>query len=191
MKRSADDAEEETKKSKTDDKEDDKEDDKAEGGDDKPEYTYNMNKALDKAHEGKSFTEIIKLPPSALQGLADKADAMLKAFKIETIEDLANWKFFKLARAIQTLSEVEEEGKRSEEAEFNINAALDKEWETKSFKDILKGPPSAFSGLAEWTDTTLKELRVKTIGSVARWKYCRWAEAFVTLAKYEKADHSS
>ncbi len=34
----------------------------------------NVNKAVDKAHEGKSFTEIVKLPPSALQGLSEAAD---------------------------------------------------------------------------------------------------------------------
>ena len=36
------------------------------------EYQLNFNKALDKKHEGKTFSEIIKLPPSALQGLAGK-----------------------------------------------------------------------------------------------------------------------
>ena len=42
---------------------------KAAGSD---EYQLNFNKALDKKHEGKTFSEIIKLPPSALQGLAGK-----------------------------------------------------------------------------------------------------------------------
>ena len=52
------------------------------------EYQLNFNRALDKEHEGKTFAEIIKLPPSALQGLSGKADKMLEAFRINTIEDL-------------------------------------------------------------------------------------------------------
>ena len=35
-------------------------------------YQLNVNKALDKEHEGKTFSEIIKLPPSASQGLGHR-----------------------------------------------------------------------------------------------------------------------
>jgi hypothetical protein len=151
----------------------------------------NFNKAVDKVHEHKSIAEIIKLPPSALQGLADKADAMLAAFKINTIEDLANWKFYKMARSIAILAQIEEKGKRPEKSKANINAALDKEYEHSSFKDVLKAKVSALQGLADWADTTLAPLHVKTISDLARWKYAEWASALVELSKYENADFSS
>ena len=157
----------------------------------KPAYTLNVNLALDKEHESKSFAEIIKLPPSALQGLAERADTMLNKFKVNTIEELANWRFYQVAKAISILSEVEEEGGRDQSGESNINAALDKEWETKSFKEILDAPLSALQGLADWADSVLKPLHVKTVGDLANWKYCRWSEALVTLSKFENADHSS
>mmetsp|Transcript_22430 Transcript_22430/g.29064 ORF Transcript_22430/g.29064 Transcript_22430/m.29064 type:complete len:170 (-) Transcript_22430:1429-1938(-) len=67
----------------------------------------NANKALDKAHEGKSLKAIIKLPPSALQGLAESADELLGAFHIDSIEALGNWKIAHLASAIVELAELE------------------------------------------------------------------------------------
>ena len=55
--------------------------------------------------------EIVKLPPGALQGLkAGVADEMLAALKLRTIEDLAKWKHWRLARAIATLAKVEVRG---------------------------------------------------------------------------------
>lgn len=69
----------------------------------------NANKALDAAHENKSFHEILALPPSALQGLAEKHDELLEAFHIKTIQDLGTWKYGTLANAIVTLAELETE----------------------------------------------------------------------------------
>lgn len=63
---------------------------------------------LDKAHENKSLREIIKLPPSALQGVSEGDDALLRqAFNIKTIEDLATNKFFRWAQALVTLAPYE------------------------------------------------------------------------------------
>jgi len=157
----------------------------------KPNYTFNMNKALDKAHEGKSLAEIVKLPPSALQGLADRADEMLKHFHVNTIADLANWKFYRISHAILVLSETEEPGKRSDAAESNINKALDKEYETKTLAEIVEAPVSALQGLAEWADSTLAPLHVKTIRDLGKWKYAAWAAAIVELSHFESPDHSS
>mmetsp|Transcript_59 Transcript_59/g.66 ORF Transcript_59/g.66 Transcript_59/m.66 type:complete len:177 (+) Transcript_59:79-609(+) len=157
----------------------------------KPAYTFNFNDAVMKEHETKSFTEIIQLPPSALQGLADHVNPMLEAFKITTIEKLAAWKYYHMARAIATLAAIEETGKRDAAGESNLNKALDKEWETKSLKEVLAAPPSVLQGLADWTDSVLTDLKITTVEKLANWKYCQWAEALVTLAKYEAADHSS
>jgi len=167
------------------------EDGNSHNGHSENEYSFNINNSLDKEHEGKSLKEIIKLPPSALEGLADRADAMLAAFKINTIEDLANWRFYKIAKAISILSSTEEKGKRHAESKANINAALDKEYERASLKDIVKAKVSALQGLADWADSTLSPLGVKTINDLARWKFAEWASALVELAQYENADFSS
>ena len=68
-----------------------------------------LGEVLDKAHESKPFREILKLPPSALQGVSEKdAEALKSAFGIRTIEDMADNKFFKLAQALITMSASEE-----------------------------------------------------------------------------------
>lgn len=53
-------------------------------------------------------------------------------FNIKTIEDLAHWKYFKIARAIVALKNTEQKGKRDVSSKANINKALDKEYEKKS-----------------------------------------------------------
>jgi len=69
----------------------------------------NMNRALDKAHEGKHLREITKLPPSALQGLAEWVDTPLATLKINTIGQLGTWKFAEWSNAINTMLKLEEE----------------------------------------------------------------------------------
>jgi len=155
----------------------------------KPEgHQFNINKALDKAHENKSFSDIIQLPPSAFQGLGGTHDEMFKEFKIETIADMANWKFFKISRALVGLAASEEKGKRGAGSKMNFNQAVDAKYEEKSLKDIIKAPASALQGLAKWADETLKGKSIKYLGT---WKYFLWADALVTLAAYENADFTS
>lgn len=113
---------------------------------------------------------------------------MFNALGVHTIEELGKWKFFlvravrraraselkttrQAARAITVLAE-NETGQRPEGSTLNVNHILDKEFETKSFKDIAKAPPSAFSGLAQWTDTVLKTGRIRTIKQLGTWKFC-------------------
>lgn len=69
----------------------------------------NINHALDKAFEGKPLKELLSAPVSALQGVSEAdGEALAQAFKIKTIEDLANNKFFHWAVAIKTLAATEE-----------------------------------------------------------------------------------
>ena len=69
----------------------------------------NINKAVDKAYEKKSFKEIVDAPVDALQGVSEKDAELLKqAFNIKTVRDLANLKYSKWARAIVTLADTEE-----------------------------------------------------------------------------------
>lgn len=152
----------------------------------------NLSKALDKEHEGKSLSEVLKLPPGALQGLkAGTADELLKPLKIRTISDLARWKPPKAARAIAALAAVEVEGARPAGALSNVNGLVDKAYEHASFAELLAAPPSALQGLAPWVDDALKKLRVKTIKDLAKWKFALWAEAIHTLAAYEREDGGS
>lgn len=67
-----------------------------------------LREVVDKAHEGKSFNEILSLSPAALQGVSDKdAEALKTAFGIKTVGDLANNKFFLAAQALQALAKYE------------------------------------------------------------------------------------
>mmetsp|Transcript_21893 Transcript_21893/g.28340 ORF Transcript_21893/g.28340 Transcript_21893/m.28340 type:complete len:203 (+) Transcript_21893:242-850(+) len=149
--------------------------------------TLNCNKALKKGDEAVSFKELIESKPvTSLQGIGPKHEAQLEALKLRTIADLANYKFFHLARSIQTLAQVEEAGERLEHATMNLDKGLDKAFESMSLNEVCKAPASALSGLSDIAGETLKQLGVKTVDDLAQWKYCKWAEAIQVAAKYEQ-----
>ncbi|MES2538705.1 MAG: hypothetical protein V4632_22835 [Pseudomonadota bacterium] len=77
----------------------------------------NIDKCVDKAYEGKSFSELADAPINALQGVRSTDAAMLKeAFNITTIRDFANLKFVKWATAITTFADhVETEKDKAKE----------------------------------------------------------------------------
>lgn len=54
--------------------------------------------------------EILALPPSALQGVPDRADELLASLKITTVKDLAGYKYYKIAKAVATLAGTEASG---------------------------------------------------------------------------------
>jgi len=69
----------------------------------------NINKIVDKAYEKKTFKEIAAAPVSALQGVSEGDEELLKkAFKVKTVSDLAKLKYVKWAQAIVTLADGEE-----------------------------------------------------------------------------------
>lgn len=64
-----------------------------------------LRDVVDKAYEGLIFTELLKAPVSALKGVSDRDRELLdEAFGINTIEDMAENKFFKWAQAIKSLA---------------------------------------------------------------------------------------
>jgi len=66
-----------------------------------------IDKALDKAFEGKPFKELADAPVSALQGVSDgDAQKLKEAFNVKTIKDLATLKYVRWAQAITTLAEL-------------------------------------------------------------------------------------
>ncbi|UQX87246.1 hypothetical protein M6D93_13160 [Jatrophihabitans telluris] len=63
-----------------------------------------LAKALDKAWEDKSLSEILDAPPSALAGLTPAHDAILKDnFGIDTVRKLGSNKFFAVAGVLVAL----------------------------------------------------------------------------------------
>ena len=68
----------------------------------------NINNAVIKEYEDKSFKELVGAPVSALQGVSENdAKLLQEAFNVKTIGDLANLKYVKWAKAIATLSDTE------------------------------------------------------------------------------------
>eukprot|EP00961_Rhodomonas_salina_P247213 3339946-Rhodomonas_salina.6 len=150
------------------------------------EHALNCSEALMKADEAKHFADMMEAPVSTLQGIGEKSSEVLEVLRIETVKDLANYEYFHIARALATLAETETEGGRLDGSVMNVDKAVDKEWETKTLKEIVDAPLSALEGLSEKASDLLKELGVTTVGQLATFKYCRWAESMVLLgSKYE------
>merc|ERR1712226_111819 len=142
----------------------------------------NINFALDKEFEVKTLEVVASSPVSCLQGLAPRADDLLKYFHIKTVEDLATWKYGTWATAIRDLSETEEDGMRASDATMNIDQAVDKDQRGKSLKELVKADVAGLSGVSDAGAKVLAALGVKTIGDLGKWKYIRWSRGIVTLA---------
>lgn len=70
---------------------------------------------------------------------------------------------------------------------MNINSALMKEYEGKSFKELVNSPVTAIAGVTESDAEHLKAaFNVKTVKDLATLKYALWAQAIVTLAETEE-----
>ncbi|MBN1698243.1 MAG: hypothetical protein JW881_12075 [Spirochaetales bacterium] len=67
--------------------------------------SFNIDKAVDKAYEGKTLKQILDSPLEALQGLSERQAALLyDAFKIKKVKQLASQRFFSIARSIYFLA---------------------------------------------------------------------------------------
>jgi hypothetical protein len=71
------------------------------------ERDVNFGKLVDKVWEDKSAAEVLKAPPSALEGLTEKHDEALKALGIKTIGDLGKWKYASRAAALVALADLD------------------------------------------------------------------------------------
>lgn len=64
-----------------------------------------ISKFLDKAYEGKEFSELAESPVDALEGVSEgDAEHLRAAFNIKTVRDLAESKYVLRAQAIVHLS---------------------------------------------------------------------------------------
>jgi hypothetical protein len=70
---------------------------------------------------------------------------------------------------------------------MNINKAVDKEFESKSLKEILDAPVSALEGVSEGDAEHLKAaFNIKTVRDLGTNKFFLWAQAINALADREE-----
>ena len=156
-------------------------------------HTLNICDALRKAdkygddddHHHHHFRDMMNESVSILQGIGPFATRVLHTLGLDTVEQLGEYKFFRLARALHTLAETEVVGGRSKRSVMNVDKALTKTWESKSFTEIVEAPTDALEGISREACDLLETLGCKTIADLANFKYCRWAEAICVAAKYE------
>mmetsp|Transcript_16241 Transcript_16241/g.39998 ORF Transcript_16241/g.39998 Transcript_16241/m.39998 type:complete len:189 (+) Transcript_16241:3-569(+) len=151
-----------------------------------PDHKMNLAKMLVKDSEGKSLHELVDSPISVLQGISERADVMMEALRVNTIKELAAWKYGVMAQAIAVCASLEEDGKRMADSVLNLDNALDKEHESKSLAEIVALPPSALQGLPPKADEELQSHHITTIQKLADWKYMKWAQAVTALVDYEE-----
>jgi hypothetical protein len=149
-------------------------------------HTLNCDLALKKREEDLAFHDLSAEQVSVLQGIGPVHLEALHALGIKTVKDLANYKFYHLAKAIQTMATVEEENGRTKTSNMNINKGVDTKYETKSFKELVDAPVSALQGVSEEKAKDFKKCEVTTIADLANLRFCKWAEAFIELAKFEE-----
>ena len=69
----------------------------------------------------------------------------------------------------------------------NLDAVLDKAYESSSLADLADAPVSALSGVSEADGEALQQaFNIKTIGDLAGNKYVRAAQAIVELGQNSK-----
>ncbi|CAB9506592.1 expressed unknown protein [Seminavis robusta] len=145
----------------------------------------NINLALIKKEEMGYFNDIVKHPVTTLQGIGPKHSEQLANLGIKSIQQLADYKFYLLAKSIKTLSQVEEENNRLEGAVMNLDKGVDKQFEHYCLAELVRQPVHALQGISPTGAETFQTLGVKTIEDLAEFKYCKWAEAIVVAAKFE------
>mmetsp|Transcript_6780 Transcript_6780/g.14470 ORF Transcript_6780/g.14470 Transcript_6780/m.14470 type:complete len:237 (-) Transcript_6780:34-744(-) len=150
------------------------------------DHTMNIVEAVMKANEAEGFTKLADADVSVIQGIGANADAALRSVGVSSVRKLAEWKYGKWAQAIVTLAELEKEGERPDGCALNMNKAIDKEYETKSLKEILDLPPSALQGLTPKSDEEFKKIKITTIEKLGNWKFLKIAQAIVEMAAVEE-----
>lgn len=150
-----------------------------------PNYTMNVNEAIDADVRKENLHAIVERPVAALNGLGERATTMFSEMNVTTIRDLGEWSLYKKALAIKTLADVEVEGARASPCILNIDEAVVEAYEAKSFKEILDAPVTALQGVGESAAEALAIHHVDTVRKLADFKYCAWASALLTLSASE------
>jgi predicted flap endonuclease-1-like 5' DNA nuclease len=141
---------------------------------------------LKKKDEGHYFEELVQQPVTTLQGIGPKHADELSSLGLKTVQQLADYKFFHLAKSMTILAQVEEENGRLEGSIMNLNKGVDKQYEHYPMKEMIQQPVHALQGISPAAGETFHSLGVKTVADLAEFKYCKWAEAIVVAAKFEE-----
>ncbi len=130
-----------------------------------------IEKYLDREFEGRIPRFLIDSPAHAISGISKEDNVRLrKALGINTIQDLANNKYAKIAQAILIFSEFSD-------------AVLDKEYQSDKFKNLADAPVSAIAGISKKDATLLMEaFEIRTIRDLAECKYVKIAQIICGLA---------
>lgn len=88
------------------------------------DHKMNIAEAVTIDVEGDSFGNIAEAPITVLQGLGPKAEEIMTALGLKSVKELAENKFFKIARAIVVLEALEKEDKRPAKSIMNIDTAV-------------------------------------------------------------------
>lgn len=151
-------------------------------------YTLNVNLAVDKAYETKSLAHMADAPIAAVQGIAEKGAEALVSLGVKTVREFGCCKYYRWARAITTLAEREEDGKRAEDSVCNVDSAVVKAYEKKSLSEISQAPVQALQGVSEAAAEGLSSIFVTTVKDLAENKFAAWCDAIATLADAEVLD---
>ena len=67
---------------------------------------------------------------------------------------------------------------------MNVDHAVTKDWEAKSFTEICKAPIEALEGIGNQAGRLWESLGVKTTGDLAMFQHCKMAEAICNAARH-------
>lgn len=149
-------------------------------------HKLNCEKALKKSNEGNSFKQLQTGSIDILQGVGPVHLETFEKLGIRSINDLANYKFFQMARAITILADSAEGDFRPKDSSMNINKAVDKAYEKQSIREIRDAPVASLQGLSDEKGEILGKIGVHSVGDLANLKYFQWAEAITEMSKYEE-----
>ena len=122
-------------------------------------------------------------PVDNLPGIDPISASTLSALGLSSIEALASYKFFLLARAMTTMAETETVGGRLSGSLMNIDHAVTKDWEAKHLSEMCEAPIEAFEGIGTKAGALWESLNVVTIRDLAMFKFCIIAEALCGVSE--------
>lgn len=149
------------------------------------DHTLNCELALNKPQEGETFSTLSEGPIHILQGIGPVHTEAFDKLGLRSIKDLADYKFYHMAKAITILKDAETEF-RPEDSKMNINKGLMKAFEVKTLKEIADAPVAALQGLTEESGEIFRTVGVTTVADLADLKYCKWAESIIALSRFEE-----
>uniref|UniRef100_A0A7S1TBC2 Uncharacterized protein n=1 Tax=Compsopogon caeruleus TaxID=31354 RepID=A0A7S1TBC2_9RHOD len=144
----------------------------------------NLGNGVKKPFQALSLGSLADSPVEVLVGITPRAKESLQIFHIQTVRDLANWKFARWAEAIVVMRDAEGE-KRPSGAVMNIDGALDREHEHRSLAQLCRLGIDALQGISP----DKRRAVGRYMGSVEKlgtWKPILLARAICTLADTER-----